>query len=322
MCEQITPYIVFKFCRMSNCRYTLYMTIFLSVVRNLFVISFGLTGAYFLTTFLSLSDETHIFLSQIYVSALALVVAFGVAEIINKLIHIALHSRFKESKESLKTALPFINNLLRAVILLGVLLYILQTFNVDITPALASAGFVGVALAFAAKDFMANLFGGISIFFDKPYVVGDYVIIADKHRGEVVEIGMRSTKIKTRDDILLTVPNSVMTTNAVINETGFEPMLRLRIPILIDYMEDLERIENILVELSHQHSEILKHPSPRVRYRAFDDSGIKLELLIVIEKPAEKGRIVHEIIKLIHKRFKDEHITIPYPQRVVSLNQK
>jgi small-conductance mechanosensitive channel len=246
--------------------------------------------------------------------------AVTAGEIINTVMHTVLYGRFKDSKESLNATLPFINNVSRIIIFTGVFLFILSLFKIDITPALASAGVIGVAFAFAAKDFVANLFGGISVFFDRPYVVGDYVIIADKYRGEVIEIGMRSTRIKTRDDVLLTVPNSVMTTNAVVNETGFDPRLRIRIPIQIDYSEDLQRVENVLLDVAYQNGDILNEPKPIVRYREFGESSINLELLVMISKPSEKGRIIHEMLKLVHHRFKSEHIHIPYPQRSIHIS--
>ena len=187
---------------------------------------------------------------------------------------------------------------------------------------MASAGVAGLAVAFAAKDTVANLFGGVSIFFDKPYKVGDYVIVDDKYRGEVIQIGMRSTKIKTRDNVLLTVPNSVMVTNAVINETGFDPKLRIRIPLGVSYKEDLEKVEKVLVDTLKKHSRVLSSPAPRVRFRAFGESAVELEVLGVIKTPPERGRTIHELIKKIHKSFKKEGIEIPYPHREVYLHQK
>src|SRR3989338_6299492 len=217
------------------------------------------------------------------------------------------------------SAIPLVNNVLTIGIIALFGLVVLRIYEIDITPAIASAGIVGVALAFAAKDLVANLFGGISVFFDKPYQIGDYVIINEHYRGEVIEIGTRSTKIKTRDNILVTVPNSVMVTNAVINETGFEPSLKVRIPIQIAYKSNLENVEKIIISTVKTHREILHDPAPIVRYRQFADSGINLEVLVVIAHPADRGRIVHELIKLIFNEFQKKDIDIPYPQRDVRL---
>ena len=142
--------------------------------------------------------------------------------------------------------IPFLDNLVKLLTIGVVIFIILGIWSIDITPLFLSAGVAGVAVAFAAKDTVANLFGGFSVFIDKPYKIGDYVIVNEKYRGEVVEIGMRSTKIRTRDNVLLTIPNSVMVTNAVINETGFDPKLRIRISLGVSHNSDLEKVEEIL----------------------------------------------------------------------------
>ncbi|MFV1917720.1 MAG: mechanosensitive ion channel family protein [Patescibacteria group bacterium] len=217
-------------------------------------------------------------------------------------------------------AIPFLENLSKITLFTVAALVFLSAWGVNITPLLASAGVAGLAVAFAAKDTVANLFGGISVFFDKPYKVGDYVIVDDKYRGEVIQIGMRSTKIRTRDNVLLSVPNSVMVTNAVINETGFDPKLRIRIPLGVSYSEDLEKVEEVLVDVMKTHTKVLASPAPRVRFRKFGDSAVELEVLGVIKTPPERGRTIHELIKKIHKRLRKEGIQIPYPHRVVYLH--
>lgn len=285
------------------------------VMRRLLTVLLLVTGLYFLTTFIQFASPIHLFISRLYISAVVFFIAVALGEIINIVMHSVLYGHFKGKKESINATLPFINNVSRIVLYTSVGIFILWLHKIDITPALASAGVIGVALAFAAKDFVANVFGGISVFFDKPYIVGDYVIIADKYRGEVLEIGMRSTRIKTRDGVLLTVPNSVLITNAVINETGFDPRLRIRLPIQISYQEDVDRVEKILIEVAHFSDLVLRDPKPLVRYREFADSGIMLELLVTIAEPAQKGFVMHELIKLVQQRFRSEHISIPYPQR-------
>jgi MscS family membrane protein len=196
-----------------------------------------------------------------------------------------------------------------------------NTWGINITPALASAGVMGIALAVAAKDTVANILGGISVFFDKPYKIGDYVIIKDQYRGEVVDIGVRSTKIRTRDNVLLTIPNSVLVTDAVVNETGFNPELRIRIPVSVEYGTDLEKAERILVEVMNKYKRIVKDSyKPRVRYRAFASSGIELEVLGLIAKPAERGLVTHELIKKINKALSRANIVIPYPKTDVYLH--
>lgn len=214
---------------------------------------------------------------------------------------------------------PFLKNMSKIALGLVIIFIAMSVWKINITPALASAGVLGIALAFAAKDTVANLFGGVSVFFDKPYKVGDYIIVEGKYRGEVVEIGIRSTKVRTRDNLLVTVPNSVMITSAVINETGFDPKLRIRIPLGLEYGADLEKIENLLIYMMKKNEHILEHPEPRVRYRNFGDSAIELEVIGLIKEPALRGRIIHTLIKEIDLTFKGNNIKMPFPQRDIHI---
>lgn len=217
---------------------------------------------------------------------------------------------------------PFLQNLTKIFIIIISALFVLDFWGIDITPFLASAGVLGVAIAFAAKDTVANLFGGMSVFFDKPYKTGDYVIIEDKYRGEVINIGMRSTKIRTRDNVLLTVPNSVMVTSALINETGFDPSLRVRLPLGVAYESDLESVEKALIGVMKKHKKVQTDPPPKVRFRGFEESSIKLEVLFVVEPPAVKGIVKHELIKSIHKEFGNQKIVMPYPHMDVHIRKE
>jgi MscS family membrane protein len=96
---------------------------------------------------------------------------------------------------------------------------VLKAWNVDLTAWLASAGIIGIALGFAAKDTLANLFAGIFILADAPYHVGDFIVL-DNQRGQVTKIGLRSTRILTRDDIEITIPNQIIANSKIINESG------------------------------------------------------------------------------------------------------
>lgn len=281
-----------------------------------------LTGAsYSFLLYSYISKEAEMKLEKILLSLGIFLISIIFFEILALVIvRLQIGAEYRRNNHLL-SAFPFFKNILRVVVGVIALMLILEMYDISITPFLASAGVLGVAVAFAAKDFIANLFGGVSVFFDNPYSLGDYVIIQDKYRGEVMEIGMRSTKIRTRDNVLLTVPNSVMVTNAVINETGYNPELRVRIPIVVTYDTDIEKVESILLDVASQHEEVIQIPVSLVRYRSFADSGMSLELLVVISDPANKGRIIHEIIKKIHARFKKEHISLAFPTREIYVHK-
>ncbi len=126
----------------------------------------------------------------------------------------------KETGFVTSRTLPILQNL-TLVIISSIAIYLLfTTWNIDMTAWLASAGVLGIAIGFAAKDTLGNLISGVFIMADAPYKIGDYVVLQDGLRGEIRHIGLRSTRLLTRDDVEVTIPNSIMGNTAVINETG------------------------------------------------------------------------------------------------------
>ena len=221
-----------------------------------------------------------------------------------------------------KELTPLIENIWTVLIIISAVMFILSIWKVDITPLIASAGIVGVAVALAAKDTLANFFGGISIFVDKPYKIGDYIVLDGGERGEVVRIGIRSTRIKTRDDILISIPNSIIANTKIINESAPVPNFRIRIPVSVAYGTNIDRVENLLLDVADKNENVQDDPEPRVRFRTFGDSGLNLELLCWAKEPAIRGKTIHEINKVIYNRFNDESITIPFPHRTVYMREE
>jgi len=218
-----------------------------------------------------------------------------------------------------KDVLLLLKNVIRVVILASGVIWLLAIWKVDLTPMFASAGIAGIAIALAAKDTLANFFGGISIFMDKNYKLGDYIIIESGERGEVVEIGIRSTRMKTRDDVMITIPNSIIANSKIINESAPVPRFRIRIPVGVAYGSDIEKVEEVLLKVAADNPGVAEDPAPRVRMRAFADSSLNFELLCWVENPASKGFETHNLLRAIYHSFAENKIVIPFPQRDVHL---
>lgn len=222
-----------------------------------------------------------------------------------------------QTNPALVRALPLLNNLVTVVLVLAGMYWLLQLWGISVAPLLASAGIATAAVALASKDTLANFFGGVSIFVDRPYAQGDYILLPGGERGEVVRIGVRSTRVLTRDDVLVTVPNAEMANSKIINESGEVPRFRLRAAVGVGYDSDLDQVEAALLKALEGVPEVLAHPAPRTRLRRFGDSALEYELLAWVEKPADRGRVLHQINRNIYNTFKQEGIQIPFPQRVV-----
>jgi MscS family membrane protein len=215
--------------------------------------------------------------------------------------------------------IPLIENVAKILMVIAALFALLSLWKVNITPLVASAGIAGAAVAFAAKDTLGNLFGGISIFLDKPFKLGDYVILDQGERGEVMMIGIRSTRIKTRDDVLITIPNAIIANNKIINESAPVPMFRIKIPATVAYGSDIDLVEKILIEVASKNSNLVKNPEPRVRFRAFGDSALNYELLCWAKESVLRGITIHQLNSSIYKKFNESGVKIPFPQRDVHI---
>jgi len=211
---------------------------------------------------------------------------------------------------------PLLNTVLRVVLLALAVYFMFLAWQIDVTAWLASAGIVGLALSFAAKDTLSNLFAGVSIAADAPYKTGDYITLESGERGRVTHIGLRSTRILTRDDVEITVPNGVIGNGKIINEAGGpSPRHRIRIGVGVAYGSDIDHVIATLDRVASEHEEICQTPEPRVRFRQFGESSLDFELLCWINQPVDRGRLTHELNCSVYKSFISENIQIPFPQR-------
>jgi small-conductance mechanosensitive channel len=211
--------------------------------------------------------------------------------------------------------LPLFSNLGKLFIVAIALYLAIQVWDLDATGWLASAGVAGIALGFAAKDTLANLFAGVFIIADAPYRVGDYVDLDSGYRGRVQQIGLRSTRILTRDDIEITVPNSVIGNGAIVNESSGAPRYRVRVKVGVAYGSDIDQVRAVLVDVADKVDMTMDDPAPRVRFRSFGDSALEFELLAWIQEPELRGRTLDALYSEVYKRFTDESIEIAFPQR-------
>lgn len=215
-----------------------------------------------------------------------------------------------------QTTEPLLRNAFSVLLLLVGIYGILVAWNINVTGLVASAGIVGLALSFAAQDTLANLFAGIAILTDRPYRIGDYIILDSGERGQVTQIGLRSTRLLTRDDVEVSIPNGVMGAAKIVNEaTGVPNQYRIRVSVGVAYGSDIDQVMEALLAVGREHPRVLEHPEPRVRFRTFGESSLDFDLLCWIARPAERGLVVHELNCSVYKRFAEAGISIPFPQR-------
>ena len=208
--------------------------------------------------------------------------------------------------------LPLFYNSAFVVVVITGIYCLSRIWAIDVTTWLASAGVIGIAVGFAAKDTLANLFAGIFILADAPYKIGDYIVLDNGDRGLVRHIGLRSTKLLTRDDVEITIPNSIISNSRIINQSGGPvKRFRLRIQFSVAYGTDIDEIRTLTIAIASAEKLILNKPSPRLRFRRFEASGIAFELLCWVKLPALRGRATDRLNEAVYNAFLKEGIEIP-----------
>jgi small-conductance mechanosensitive channel len=259
--------------------------------------------------------ETPTFVTVSALKTIALVVWFNALGDLNNLTVETVRRRSR-SKLVQSGMLTLLHNVMKVVLVALAIYFFFLAWDIDVTAWLASAGIVGLALSFAAKDTLSNLFAGVSIIMDAPYKNGDYIILDSGERGVVTNIGLRSTRILTRDDIEITVPNGVIGNSTIVNEAGGPSRQhRIRVAVGAAYGSDVDHILETLERVAAENAAILDEPAPRARFRRFGESSLDFELLGWIANPADRGRLQHELNIGIYKAFRAEKIEIPFPQR-------
>lgn len=208
---------------------------------------------------------------------------------------------------------PLFQNLAYIFVFIVAIYLVFTSWNIDMTAWLASAGIAGIAIGFAAKDTLANLFAGVFILADSPYKIGDYVVLDSGERGKVTHIGIRSTRLLTRGDVEITIPNAVMGNSRISNESGGpHEKFRLSVKVGVAYGSDIEQVKELLLDVAVTEGEVCEDPEPRVRFRSFGNSSLDIELLCWVENPELRGRVLDALNTTIYKRFTTAGIEIPY----------
>lgn len=249
-----------------------------------------------------------------YITNIAIIFGiFFIAKIINILIKKTLHKFAVKEHWHVEAIRPF-QVYVSVFVYVMALIVIAAQLNVGewFQSLLISAGVGAAIIGFAAKDTVANMLAGLLILVDKPFTIGDRIEIGG-YLGTIEDITLRYTRVKTLDNKLITIPNSRLSNDLVINYSARER--KAIIPVGISYEADIKKAREVLKEIAIDNHLITKEPE--VLVRGFGDSSIKLELRVWIEDPFKELQIISEVTEEIKNRFETHGIEIPYPHRVL-----
>ncbi|OUJ19409.1 Small-conductance mechanosensitive channel, MscC family [Methanonatronarchaeum thermophilum] len=175
-----------------------------------------------------------------------------------------------------------------------------------------------LAIGFALQEVIKNFVSGIFIFIEKPFKIGDWIIWGD-NSGVVEDISLRVTRLRTFDNELVTVPNSVLTDTELINPVA-KDKLRIKCPFGIAYDDDINKATKIILEEAEKNEGIMSDPEPIVRLTDLANSYVELQCNIWVAEPNRRTfmKVKSDYTKAVKERFDEEDITIPFPQRELS----
>ncbi len=293
----------------------------IAILHRPIFVTVVLVGLYMATEILALEDPYRYFTIGLLKTLGVVVWSVAVLRVTSALVE-GLGAAADRAAWIEARTLPLIDNVAKVVVF-GVAIYVLLvSWKLDVKPWLASAGIAGIAIGFAAKDTLANLFGGLFILADAPYKIGDFIVLDSGERGMVTAIGLRSTRLLTRDDVEVTLPNAVIANAKIVNESG-GPYEKARIAVTIGvaYGSDVDHVRRVLLETAAAVEDVSRDPEPRVRFTEFGDSALIFRLLCWVEQPVYRGRVLDALNTAVYKRFNAEGIQIPFPQRDVWVRQ-
>jgi len=220
-----------------------------------------------------------------------------------------------------------LNTIIKTAVYLIGFIIILNILGISIAPLITALGIGGLAVALALKDTLENLFAGIHIMAEKTVRVGDFIRLETGQEGYVEDISWRTTRIRMLPNNMIVIPNSKLAQSIVVNYFLPEKTMSFQIPISVSYDSDPELVEKILIEEVKKAIKevpgLLSEPSPVVRFiPGFGESSLDFTLVCHVKEFVDQYPVQHELRKRIFKRFQQEGIEIPFPQRVVWLKNE
>jgi small-conductance mechanosensitive channel len=198
---------------------------------------------------------------------------------------------------------------------------VLSASGINVTPFLAASAALLVGLGLALQELFQDVIGGIFIFIDKSLLVGDIVEV-DGKVARVIEVTLRTTRAITRDDKIVVIPNHKFISEIIINYTQNHKTTREAVKIGVAYGSDVKKVEALLLQSVSEQRGVLKTPKPFVIFDDFGESALQFSVLFFITDSFSDPKIKSEIRFRIDQLFRENNVSIPFPQRDIHIINK
>lgn len=211
--------------------------------------------------------------------------------------------------------LPIIRRIVLLALAIVVLSMVLQRFNVQVTGLVATLGIGSLAIALAAQASLSDIFSGFVIMVDRPYRIGDRIELQDLGTwGDVTDIGLRSTRIRTRDNRMVIIPNSVIGKSLIINHSFPDSHYRIDVNVGIAYGSDIEKARQLMVQAAQGVEGVRRENPVEALFIEMGDSGLLFRIRVWIESYTDTRRIVDRVNTAVYQALTEAGVEIPFPQ--------
>jgi len=257
-----------------------------------------------------IGKEVTITLASIIVFFFVLIGFMVAARIITKILFNKLLARINVD-DALRYTLTRMTHYLMLVI--GAIVAF-QFIGIDLSGIVVILGFLSVGIGFGLQNLTSNFISGIILLFERPIKVGDRVTVGDTE-GDVEEINIRSTTIRTLNNVSIIVPNSDFISGSVINWSHGDPKVRIDVNVGVSYASDLDKVLRCLREVAEETPDTLSDPKPDVLFRAFGDSAWEMQVRVWVTDPKIHPKVRSSVNSAIVRKFRENGVEIPFPQR-------
>jgi small-conductance mechanosensitive channel len=213
--------------------------------------------------------------------------------------------------------IPLIAKILNTVVLILAFIFLFDVWNINIGPLLTTAGIAGLALGFAVRDSLANILGGVQLVLDKTFKVGDKVQLETGELGVILDVGLRSTKLKTYDNEVIYIPNGSLANAKVKNFTVPDVSIRVNVNFGVVYGADPQKVQEVVIDAVKKIESVIDDPKPVVHFLKMSDFSLDFVARAWVASFAEAYDTQIEMTEVIYNALNRARIGIPFPTRTV-----
>jgi len=261
--------------------------------------------------------KTTIFNSLID-SILIFIICILIIRIINDFSQLWLMEwAYKTKSTADERLIPIVEEIIKVIVIVLAVIFACDAWKINISPLLATAGIAGIAVSLAVKDSLNNIIGGIQLVLDKTFKVGDKVQLESGEMGVILDIGLRSTKLKTYDNEMIYIPNGYLANAKIKNYTMPDLSIRVNVNFGVEYGSDTEKVRKVVLNAVKSIDSVLEEPATQVQFLKMSDFSLDFIARAWVKNYGEAYSTKLKMTDEIYSALNKANIGIPFPTQTI-----